>query len=74
MFRSDPLRVLAVCLAVGFVGCSDDAEVVFYTIEEGGHTWPSGWPIPAMGKTTRALDATEELWSFFRGYQVDGLP
>jgi polyhydroxybutyrate depolymerase len=53
-----------------YVNCDGEAEVVFYTIVDGGHTWPGGWPIPAVGKTTDAIDATEELWAFYQRYAV----
>lgn len=45
------------------------AEVVLYTIEGGGHTWPSGWqymPERAIGKTSRDVDACEAIWEFFK--------
>ena len=28
----------------GCAGGAENANVVLYTIEDGGHTWPSGWP------------------------------
>jgi polyhydroxybutyrate depolymerase len=55
---------------VHYTGCSEDAKVVFYAIDEGGHTWPGGWPIPAVGKTSQDIDATQELWGFFQGYEL----
>jgi polyhydroxybutyrate depolymerase len=48
--------------------CKSNSEVVTYKVENGGHTWPGGKQyLPAMviGKTTRNLDASEELWIFF---------
>jgi polyhydroxybutyrate depolymerase len=56
---------------IRYTGCDDDAEVIFYTIEGGGHTWPGGWPIPAVGKTSSDIDATEEMWQFFQGYSLE---
>ena len=41
------------------------AEVVFYTIAGGGHTWPGGSPTFA-GKTSRRIDATALMWDFFK--------
>jgi polyhydroxybutyrate depolymerase len=54
--------------------CDEDAEVILYTIEDGGHTWPGGWPIPGVGKTSSDIDATEEMWRFFQRYQLDEQP
>jgi polyhydroxybutyrate depolymerase len=57
--------------AVAYAGC--DADVVFYTIAGGGHTWPGGQPLPRRltGATTTAIDATRLMWDFF---QVHPLP
>ncbi len=46
---------------------SNNADVVFYTVTGGGHTWPGGKPMPAaiVGKTTSDVDATRLMWDFF---------
>ncbi len=54
-----------------YTSCEEGAEVILYTIEDGGHTWPGGGPIPLVGKTTQDIDATEEMWRFFQAYQRD---
>jgi polyhydroxybutyrate depolymerase len=59
---------------VRYLGCDEDAEVAFYTIDGGGHTWPGGWPIPFVGMTSKDIDATDELWQFFQGYRLEGQP
>lgn len=49
-------------------------KVVSYTINNGGHTWPGGWqyfPKFIVGKTTRNLNACEEIWNFFKPYKRD---
>jgi polyhydroxybutyrate depolymerase len=53
-----------------YTGCPDDAAVVLYTIEGGGHTWPGGTSLPEwlLGPTTRSIDATSLMWSFFRDH------
>lgn len=49
--------------------CPDDAEVRFFVIEGGGHSWPSSELSAGLeavvGPTTRELDATAEIWTFF---------
>jgi polyhydroxybutyrate depolymerase len=48
--------------------CASSTEVVFYQIDNGGHTWPGGrqyLPKPIIGPTTRALDASEAIAQFF---------
>jgi polyhydroxybutyrate depolymerase len=49
--------------------CKDDAQVVLFSVEGGGHTWPNGdqyLPEAIIGKVTRDVDGSEELWKFFR--------
>lgn len=49
--------------------CRDDAASVLFTVHGGGHTWPGGeqyLPVAVIGRTSRDLDAGEELWAFFR--------
>ncbi len=48
-------------------GCHAGAAVVLYEVQGGGHAWPGGlryareWLI---GKVSRELDATDEVWRF----------
>ena len=55
---------------IRYVGCDQDAEVVFYTIADGGHTWPGGKALPEWitGKTSQEINATRLMWEFFRQY------
>ena len=57
-----------------YTHCADDADVVLYTIIGGGHTWPGGGALPAswVGPTSRSIDATSEMWAFFRGHTLRG--
>jgi polyhydroxybutyrate depolymerase len=50
-----------------YSGCARDATVVLYTILGGGHTWPGGKGMPEwiLGRNTRSIDATSEMWDFF---------
>ena len=52
-----------------FNQCPGDTEVIMYVIEGGGHAWPGGWqylPERIIGKTSRNIDASEEIAAFFR--------
>jgi polyhydroxybutyrate depolymerase len=53
-------------------GCADDAAVVLYTIRGGGHSWPGGRPLPKwmVGPTSNSVDATAEMWKFFREHPL----
>lgn len=48
--------------------CADSTEVVFYQVDNGGHTWPGAkqyLPEAIIGATTRAFDASEVIAQFF---------
>jgi polyhydroxybutyrate depolymerase len=48
--------------------CAESTEVVFYKIDNGGHTWPGAkqyLPKAIIGATTRAFDASEVIAQFF---------
>jgi len=53
----------------------DDAEVVFYRIEGGGHAWPGGdyncWLCPVMTGVSQDIDASRIVWEFCSQYQRD---
>ncbi|WP_405010816.1 ricin-type beta-trefoil lectin domain protein [Kitasatospora sp. NBC_01539] len=55
----------------GFTGCRDAAEVVLYTVSDGGHTWP-GSPnaSPGNGTTTQEISANTLMWQFFQRYRL----
>ncbi len=45
------------------------AEVLLYTIEGGGHTWPGGaqfLPVNVIGNVDRDFIATQAIWDFFK--------
>jgi polyhydroxybutyrate depolymerase len=52
--------------------CADHAAVVLYTIQGGGHSWPGGKPLPEwwVGPTSKSVDATRQMWAFFREHQL----
>ncbi len=54
--------------------CAASTEVVFYQIDNGGHTWPGGkqyLPKAIIGATTRALDGSEAIAEFFLAHARD---
>ncbi|MDT5147334.1 MAG: polyhydroxybutyrate depolymerase [Mycobacterium sp.] len=56
------------------VTCAASTEVVFYEIDNGGHTWPGGkqyLPKAVIGSTTLALDASEVIAQFFLAHARD---
>jgi polyhydroxybutyrate depolymerase len=57
---------------MGYTECSQNAEVVFYQVETGGHSWPGGEPLPywIAGNTTQDVDATRLMWQFFQEHPM----
>lgn len=49
----------------------DGSEVILYTIEGGGHTWPGRKPTGAfLGKSALDLNANDLIWDFFRKHPM----
>jgi polyhydroxybutyrate depolymerase len=54
-----------------YSGCL--ANVQLYTVNGGGHTWPSGLqylPERRIGKTSQDINASEVIWKFFAEHPV----
>ncbi len=46
-------------------------EVILYTIEGGGHTWPgTSWPITRLGRATHDISANDLMWEFFEKHPM----
>ena len=58
-----------------YTECAEEAPVVLYTILGGGHTWPGGGPLPQWlaGTTSNSIDASREMWAFFREHRTPGM-
>lgn len=58
---------------VRYSGCEQEADVVFYSIQGGGHSWPGGEPLPEwiVGRTTQDIQATKIMWEFFQKYSLN---
>lgn len=56
---------------VAYTGCA--ADVVYYVINGGGHSWPGGVPLPAwiVGYTSPNIDATRAMWDFFQQHPLE---
>jgi polyhydroxybutyrate depolymerase len=66
------VRIAADVTRRTYSACAEDADVVLYTIHNGGHTWPGGGEAPEwfMGRTTHSVNASRELWNFFREHPL----
>lgn len=51
--------------------CTSGAPVELYQIQGGGHAWPGGLQYlreGRIGRTSRDIDATDEIWKFFSSF------
>ena len=55
-----------------YANCAGGADVVLYSFKDGGHTWPSGMALPDwfVGPTPTSIDASREMWAFFREHPL----
>lgn len=58
-----------------FEDCESDAEVILYSVQGGGHTWPGTRPRPRLerivGRTSQDIDATKIIWEFFSRHRAN---
>lgn len=63
-------------MRIAYQGCENGAELIFYRLEDGNHTWP-GTPIfeeLAERRGVRAnmdISATELIWEFFERHSLE---
>jgi poly(3-hydroxybutyrate) depolymerase len=52
---------------LAYTNCPENADVVLYTVQGGGHAWPGGKPLPEwiVGRTTREIKASAVMWEFY---------
>ena len=70
--NSVPLPASGSVSGVHYPGGTNHADVVFYTVAGGGHTWPGGKPMAAfiVGKNTADVEATRLMWDFFQAHPL----
>jgi polyhydroxybutyrate depolymerase len=57
---------------IQWTNCVDGMEVVLYKITGGGHTWPNAYYPFIYGPTNHDLDASQEIWNFFKRFTING--
>jgi polyhydroxybutyrate depolymerase len=57
---------------VEYPACAENASVVLYKIENGGHTWPGGLQLAewTLGETNRDIDANRLMWRFYQEHPM----
>jgi len=53
-----------------YSNCEKNADVEFYTIENGGHVWPGGAESWLLGSEPVDFPASETIWRFFANHSV----
>lgn len=58
--------------AIEYSACTQGADVIFYTLQDGGHAWPGSSHSPRFtgGETNQDVDATELIWQFFSAHPL----
>ncbi|MDX2160840.1 MAG: PHB depolymerase family esterase [bacterium] len=53
-----------------YSGCAGGGDVVYFTITDGGHTWPgkANFPELILGRVTRDINASAQMWDFFQSH------
>ncbi len=54
-----------------YPSCADSSEIIFYKINNGGHTWPGGtFLVSYIGFTDEDINAGVEMWKFFSTHRL----
>lgn len=56
-----------------YSGCQTNAQVVLYSVKDGGNTWPGGEQYTTekeVGKTSTAINANETIWNFLASRKI----
>jgi polyhydroxybutyrate depolymerase len=54
---------------INYTNCSNNSNVIFYKVINGGHTWPgAGPPGYSAGITNQDFNASVEIWNFFKDH------
>lgn len=58
---------------IRYSDCDADADVVLYTIEGGGHTWPGGAGFITLvtGPVNDDISASAMMWDFYENYTLE---
>ncbi|WP_024800310.1 PHB depolymerase family esterase [Nocardia sp. BMG51109] len=71
----EPVRLqVAADVTLSSYACPEHADVEFYSVVGGGHTWPGAVssisPEPLVGTTTGSISANQIMWDFFRAHPL----
>ncbi len=56
---------------ISYTNCTNNSNVIYYEVINGGHTWPGADPPGfSAGNTNQDFNASVEIWNFFKDYQL----
>ena len=56
---------------ISYTDCTNNSNVIYYEVINGGHTWPGAGPTGySAGNTNQDFNAGVEIWNFFMDYQL----
>lgn len=56
---------------IKYTNCANGAEVWFYKIENGGHTWPgAAKAFKLMGRKSKDFNGSQAIWDFFEQFTL----
>ncbi len=55
-----------------YSGCDADSDVILYTFEDGGHSWPRGRVHLSGDEPNKDISATDLIWDFFKKHPKKG--
>ena len=53
---------------IAYGNCSDSSDVIWYRLNQGGHTWPGAFPLPNQ-VTNQDIKASTLIWEFFQRFK-----
>ena len=61
------IRISPSVRRLAYTNCAESGDVILYTVEGGGHTWPGGKHLAEWiaGRTTDDINASKVMWEFF---------
>ncbi len=69
---SENTRITSEINRTSYTGCEENADVILFSIEGAGHTWPGGEKLPVWiaGYTNQEINASALMWEFFSKYSI----
>lgn len=51
-----------------YAPCASNTKILHYKVIGGGHCWPGSAQAPGLGPTNMDINASEEIWKFFKQF------